>query len=77
MLIGIPVFDDVDTLEIAGTFELFQLAGLEVELAAQAARLVRFRNGPSVAANTVFDDAGNAEDCVNAATAAHDHGVQP
>ena len=60
MLIGIPVYNDVDTLDVAGMFEMFRWAGFEVELAAQAARSVRSRNRFCVAAKTVFDDAGNA-----------------
>jgi len=54
MLIGIPVYDDVDIRDVAAPSEMFQWAGLEVEFAVQVARFVRFRNELSRAAKTAF-----------------------
>ena len=36
MLIGIPVYDDVDMLDVTGPFEMFTWAGLDIEIVAHA-----------------------------------------
>ncbi|WP_199084605.1 DJ-1/PfpI family protein [Bosea sp. ASV33] len=44
MKIGIPVYDEVDMLDVTGPFEMFDWAGFEVELLAENAGLKRFRS---------------------------------
>src|SRR6266851_2752079 len=36
MIIGIPVYDGVDLLDVTGPFEMFAWAGFEIDLLAQA-----------------------------------------
>lgn len=59
MLIGIPVYDDVDMLDVAGPNELFIWAGYQVEIVAEHAGTLRFRKGFSFNAATSFRQAGD------------------
>jgi transcriptional regulator GlxA family with amidase domain len=43
MKIAIPVYDQVDMLDVTGPFEMFDWAGYDVELVAEAARSFQFR----------------------------------
>jgi len=58
MLIGIPVYDDVDMLDVAGPNELFIWAGYDVELVAERAGTLKFRKGFSFNVAKSFKDAG-------------------
>lgn len=44
-IIGIPVYDSVDMLDVSGPYEMFTWAGFEVELVAAESRLHCFREG--------------------------------
>ena len=44
MIIGIPVYDDVDMLDVTGPFEMFDWAGYEIDLIAEQKGMKRFRN---------------------------------
>ena len=44
MKIGIPVYDEVDMLDVTGPFEMFDWAEFEVELLAERSGLKRFRS---------------------------------
>ena len=57
MLISIPVYDDVDLLDVAGPYEMFTWAKLDVELAAQEAGLIVCRGGMTLQASTPFRSA--------------------
>lgn len=59
MLIGIPVYDDVDMLDVAGPTEMFTWAGFDVELVAHAQGLFRFRKGFYFEVLKTFADAGS------------------
>jgi transcriptional regulator GlxA family with amidase domain len=59
MTIRIPVYDDVDMLDVAGPYEMFTWAGIKVELFAQKPGLVRFRNGFAFNVTKGFADAGD------------------
>ncbi len=58
MLIGIPVYDDVDMLDVTGPFEMFTWAGLDIEIVAHARGLFRFRKGFYFEVLKTFADAG-------------------
>jgi cyclohexyl-isocyanide hydratase len=58
MLIGIPVYDDVDMLDVAGPNELFVWAGYDVELVAEHGGTLNFREGFSFNVAKSFKDAG-------------------
>jgi transcriptional regulator GlxA family with amidase domain len=58
MLIGMPVYNDVDLLDVSGPYEMFRWAGLDVELTAHKHGSYRFRNGFNFEVKTCFDDAG-------------------
>ena len=58
MIIGIPVYDDVDLLDVAGPFEMFGWAEIDVELVAEKPGLVKFRNAFPFQVNKGFKDAG-------------------
>ncbi len=45
MRIGIPVYDDVDMLDVSGPFEMFEWAGFEIDLLAEHKGMKKFRNG--------------------------------
>ena len=45
MIIGIPVYDDVDMLDVTGPFEMFRWAGTDVELIVETAGELRVRKG--------------------------------
>lgn len=44
MIIGIPVYDQVDMLDVTGPFEMFDWAGFEIDLLAEKPGMKRFRN---------------------------------
>jgi len=44
-LIGMPVYDDVEMIDVTGPYDMFRWAGIEVELVTEKPGLVRFRNG--------------------------------
>ncbi len=44
MIIGIPVYDQVDMLDVTGPFEMFDGAGFEVDLLAEKTGMRRFRS---------------------------------
>lgn len=57
--IGIPVYDDVDMLDVTGPFEMFDWAGFEIDLLAEQAGMKRFRGkGFSFEVTKSFADAG-------------------
>jgi transcriptional regulator GlxA family with amidase domain len=57
MIIGIPVYDDVDMLDVTGPYEMFSWAGIDVELIAETAGTVRFRKGFRFEVGKAFKDA--------------------
>jgi cyclohexyl-isocyanide hydratase len=57
MLIGIPIYGGVDLLDVAGPYEMFSWADLDVQLFAQEAGLVTCRCGLSIYAATRFENA--------------------
>jgi len=44
MIIGIPVYDDVDMFDVTGPFEMFDWAGFEVDLLAAEPGMKKFRS---------------------------------
>src|SRR5579864_8046166 len=58
MLIGIPVYDQVDMLDVAGPHELFSWANFDVELVAEQRGPLTFRNGFSFNVAKSFAEAG-------------------
>jgi transcriptional regulator GlxA family with amidase domain len=44
VIIGIPVYDDVDMLDVTGPFEMFDWAGFEIDLLAEQKGMKKFRN---------------------------------
>ncbi|QNQ08966.1 DJ-1/PfpI family protein [Sphingomonas alpina] len=44
MIIGIPVYDDVDMLDVTGPYEMFRWAGIEVDLLATRRGMIQFRD---------------------------------
>ncbi len=58
MLIGMPVYDDVDMLDVAGPYDMFRWAGLDVELVAEKPGPLRFRLGFTFEVTTSFQQAG-------------------
>jgi transcriptional regulator GlxA family with amidase domain len=59
MKIGIPVYDGVDMLDVAGPFEMFDWANFDVELVAAQQGLKRFRSrGFPFQVARSFSDAG-------------------
>lgn len=45
MIVGIPIYDDVDMLDVTGPYEMFRWADIEVDLLAARRGMVRFRDG--------------------------------
>lgn len=45
LVVGMPVYDAVDMLDVTGPFEMFRWAEIEVELVAAKKGMHRFRNG--------------------------------
>jgi transcriptional regulator GlxA family with amidase domain len=59
MIIGIPVYDQVDMLDVAGPFEMFDWAGFEIDLLAERTGMARFRHkGFRFEVTKSFADAG-------------------
>jgi transcriptional regulator GlxA family with amidase domain len=44
VIIGIPVYDNVDMLDVTGPFEMFDWAGFEIDLLAEQKGMKKFRN---------------------------------
>jgi len=44
MIIGIPVYDEVDMLDVTGPFEMFDWAGFEIDILAEQKGMKKFRN---------------------------------
>lgn len=59
MIIGIPVYDDVDLLDVTGPFEMFRWANLDVELVAEHPGSIRFRRGFKFEVTKGFADAAD------------------
>lgn len=55
MKIAIPVYDDVDMLDVTGPFEMFTWAGFEIDLLAAQGSRVRFRKGFHFEVERTFD----------------------
>jgi transcriptional regulator GlxA family with amidase domain len=58
MNICMPVYDDVDMLDVTGPFEMFSWANIKVDLVTQKPGPIRFRNGFSFNVPDGFDTAG-------------------
>jgi transcriptional regulator GlxA family with amidase domain len=58
MRIGMPVYDDVDMLDVTGPYEMFGWAGFEIDILAERTGLRRFRNGFSFQVDKSLSDAG-------------------
>jgi len=59
MIIGMPVYDDVDILDVTGPFEMFRWADLDVELVAERPGLIKFRRGFKFEVTKGFADAAD------------------
>jgi len=59
MRIGIPVYGDVDALDVVGPWEFFGWANLDVELVAEEPGVVKCRNGLTMQVTKGFKDAGS------------------
>src|SRR5258708_7600730 len=57
MLIGMPVYEGVDLLDVTGPYEMFGWADLEVRLFAEAPGLVASRSGLSIQVTAGFETA--------------------
>jgi transcriptional regulator GlxA family with amidase domain len=57
MLIGMPVYEGVDLLDVTGPYEMFGWADLEVRLFAEAPGLVASRSGLSIQVTAGFENA--------------------
>ncbi|MDE1150691.1 MAG: DJ-1/PfpI family protein [Azospirillaceae bacterium] len=57
MLIGIPVFENVETLDVSGPYDMFRWAGFDVELTAAKPGLVTFYKGYKFQVDVAFADA--------------------
>jgi cyclohexyl-isocyanide hydratase len=58
IVVGIPVYDDVDMLDVVGPYEMFSWAGLNVHLVAQTPGRIRCRGGLAIEAPIAFKNAG-------------------
>jgi cyclohexyl-isocyanide hydratase len=61
MVICIPVYENVDLLDVAGPFEFFNWAGLDIDLVAEHAGPVTSRGGLIVQVNSTFQDSRTAD----------------
>jgi transcriptional regulator GlxA family with amidase domain len=60
MIVGIPVYEGVDVLDVTGPLEMFSWAGLDVEIVAREAGLVTCRNGTlTIQVTKCFSDASD------------------
>jgi cyclohexyl-isocyanide hydratase len=57
MLVGIPVYEDVNVLDVTGPYEMFSWTDLDVELVAEKAGPVKFRGGLTIEVPKAFKDA--------------------
>ncbi|HEY8013302.1 MAG: DJ-1/PfpI family protein [Dongiales bacterium] len=57
MLIGIPIYDGVNVLDVTGPYEVLSWAGFDVQLFAQKPGLVACRGGISIQATGAFKQA--------------------
>jgi len=62
--IVIPVYDDVDMLDVTGPWEMFSWAGFTPMLVAQEARNYKFRNGFDFCVASSFDDVSPGCDAI-------------
>jgi cyclohexyl-isocyanide hydratase len=61
MCIGIPVYDNGDDFDVAGPLEMFDWAGYEIDLLAEAPGMMQFRShGVSYQVTRAFDQARTA-----------------
>ncbi|WDD90840.1 hypothetical protein Bsp3421_000720 [Burkholderia sp. FERM BP-3421] len=60
MRIGMPVYDDVDMLDVTGPCEMFGWGGIEIAILAERTGLRRFRNGFGFQVDKALSD---ARDC--------------
>ena len=58
MIIGMPVYDGVELLDVTGPYEMFRWADIDVELVAESPGLVRFHQGFRFEVEKGFADAG-------------------
>ena len=56
MRVGIPVYNLVDLLDVAGPFEMLNWAGFDITVAARSAGRVVCRGGLAIEADVSFDD---------------------
>lgn len=59
MIIAMPVYDDVDMLDVTGPYEMFGWADIAIDVLAEQPGMVRFRNGFSFEVTKGFADAGS------------------
>ena len=59
MIIGMPVYDDVNMLDVTGPHEMFSWAGIDIELVTQTPGNVRFRKGFCFEVSKAFTDASD------------------
>jgi cyclohexyl-isocyanide hydratase len=57
MLVGIPVYQQVDLLDVAGPFEMLSWAGFDLVLAAETPGPIACRGGMTIHAGVAFVDA--------------------
>ncbi len=57
MILGIPVYEGVDVLDVMGPFELLNWAGFDVQIAAVKAGPIKCRGGAIIVAPLEFRDA--------------------
>ena len=57
MIIGIPVYEGVDALDVVGPFEMFHWAGYDVRLVAETPGLIATFTGPVLQVTCSFADA--------------------
>jgi len=57
VLIGIPIYDGVNVLDVTGPYEVLSWAGFDVQLFAQKPGLVACRGGISIQATGAFKQA--------------------
>ncbi len=58
LVVGMPVYDAVDMLDVTGPFEMLRWAGIEVELVAAKKGMHRFHNGFRFEVTKSFEKAG-------------------
>jgi transcriptional regulator GlxA family with amidase domain len=61
MNVCMPVYNDVDMLDVTGPYEMFTWAGMTVQLVAEKPGLIGFRNGFSFEVKTGFEKASSCD----------------